>query len=144
MITTLIKLYLIFIISIIIHETFHFIAITIIGKNIQGVYIGEEIFNIRIGKFYISPLVRGGYIKVDVFEIESMNNRELIMFFLSGSVGNLILLIISLFTKNTLLAFSLMIINITLIIVNLSPFFKNDNDITMLLQFLKNKKIVEN
>lgn len=121
--------YLIFAISVIIHEISHYIYARIKKIKVYNVCIGEEFLSIRICGLRISPLILCGYVEFDTQSVISKSKKEIIILFLSGSIANLILIIIaSCLIPVFVYSLHVIAVNISAILFNTLPikFIKND------------------
>jgi hypothetical protein len=134
----LLKLYFVYAISIVVHELFHFISSVLLKKPLDGIYIGTKFMRVNIWKIHISPFIFYGYVDIEKELLEKMSRKELIIFFLSGALGNLVLGIILLFFWPDLI-FSLIafMLNIILVLASVLPFVIDDNDTDVLLSYLR-------
>lgn len=128
-------LYLEYIVSVILHEVFHFIAAKIMGFPVHGIYIGEKLFRMRIGKVYFSPIIKDGFIEVSFDEIKRAKKIKIGVFFLSGIIGNILLILIGLWIDNCILRGWLILNNVVILIWNLFPLSK-ENDCRMFIKFV--------
>ena len=65
---------------------------------------------IKIAKLYISPVVFHGYVEIKKESLLEMEKHELVIFFLSGAVGNVFLIGVSLLlVSNLIFIFPLLI-----------------------------------
>lgn len=130
-----IVLYFEYIVSIISHEVFHFITAKIMGFTVHGIYLGESLFRMKIGKVYISPIIKDGFVEVSFDKGKSANKIKIGAFFLSGMIANIILIWIGCFMDNSILGGWLVVNNVVILVWNLLPFSKN-NDCSMFLKYV--------
>lgn len=140
MIKILLQLYLIFSLSVIVHELFHLAVLAILKRKINYLLIGCRKISFRLGKVRISPVIRSAHIDIDQQQITSMNRCELVLFFLSGSLGNACLLLLSLTGDSSIMNNGLFFINLLSIISSLVPLILPGNDMALLLMQLKSGK----
>lgn len=67
---------------------------------------------IKIAKLYISPVVFHGYVEIKKESLLEMEKHELVIFFLSGAVGNVFLIGVSLLLVSNFINFYFSIVNI--------------------------------
>ena len=133
-------LYISYAISIIVHELFHLIAALLLKISIQGVYIGEKFLRVSIGKLYISPIILSGYVVVESDDYRGINTPIICAFYLSGILGNIILILLSYYCiANSALSFWIILVNILSILFSLLPII-SDNDIAMIIKLWRNNK----
>ena len=90
---------------------------------------------IKIAKLYISPVVFHGYV-----EIKKESLHELVIFFLSGAVGNVFLIGVSLLLVSNFINFYFSIVNICYATASVLPFIIGNNDMTTMIKVLKEKQ----
>jgi len=90
---------------------------------------------IKIAKLYISPVVFHGYV-----EIKKESLLELVIFFLSGAVGNVFLIGVSLLLVSNFINFYFSIVNICYATASVLPFIIGNNDMTTMIKVLKEKQ----
>lgn len=66
---------------------------------------------IKIAKLYISPVVFHGYVEIKKESLLEMEKHELVIFFLSGAVGNVFLIGVSLLLVSNFINFYFSIVN---------------------------------
>lgn len=64
---------------------------------------------IKIAKLYISPVVFHGYVEIKKESLLEMEKHELVIFFLSGAVGNVFLIGVSLLLVNKIVIRTLIV-----------------------------------
>ena len=136
----IVELYFLLYISVLIHETAHFVAGKVIGLHTGSVHIGDKFFCVHIKKFYVSFLIFGGsYVEFDSEELKQKGKWQICAFFLSGGFANLLLAVIAaiFLSVNDLYMSSLFWINIYLFALNLFPVFLRKNDVGRLKYYLK-------
>ena len=76
---------------------------------------------------------------MDVEELKRMEKKELVFFFKSGVIGNLILLLISLFIQNARIGSIMFATNLMFIMGSLIPLVYKSNDFNIMLKYIKMK-----
>lgn len=137
MFSIIFKIYLLYVLSIIIHEFFHILTAVLLKKKINGIFIGENLYLINYKILHISPIVNGAHIEINVDQLERMNKIELIFFFTSGILGNIILLIISMSIHNLIFQTCLLFINLVAIIISAVPWINKTNDISVMIKYYR-------
>jgi len=89
MIGKIIWIYVGIALSIILHESAHFIVGLLAGIKSANLYIGDEFFRINIGKIHFSPLVYSGFVEFDK-DIYTISQKRLALTFFSGAAVNAI------------------------------------------------------
>jgi|GEM_PF-4837122 len=133
--------YLLFYFAIVIHELGHFIAGIIIKLKSNNCYIGEELFRIKIVNFNISWLAFSGYNECNLSEISQKKIIEIIIYYFSGSFGNIIYIIFSLFFLKNYFSM-ILILNLLTIFLSLFPFFLK-NDLNEMKKIIKASKKIK-
>lgn len=136
MIRFIILIYIVYVLSMVIHELFHYITLKLLKKNIQGVYIGEKWHVIKVGDIYISPIIFSAYISIDEQEVSSMKKYQIVIFFLSGIIGNLFLIFLS-YSSNSIVATILFYINVSAVIGIFIPSIERQNDFYLMIKYLR-------
>jgi|GEM_PF-4330056 len=132
--------YVLYYLSILLHELFHYLAAFILKIRIEQLRIGDELYALRIGRVSLSPLlIFTSYVVVDTDVFKDMNKKSLIFFFMSGSIANLLLAILGfiLMFKDIAMGNILLYLNVACLIFNLVPYIFYGNDMTKLIKFLK-------
>lgn len=138
-VSKLLELYFWFAISIFSHETLHLLAALKFKAKDINVKIGDSFFAIKLKKISISPLIIDGFVEVNRENMFEKETHKVVLFYLAGSIANVLLIICALiFMDKYLLKGEIIVINIWLIFTSLCPIFKN-NDINGILSFLKHK-----
>lgn len=137
----LIKLYAVVIVSVIVHEIFHYLSSLILRKPVSDIYIGANFFSIKIWKLHLSPFVFYGYVEIEDELLDKMIMPELVFFYLSGALGNIVLSVLANFINSCYFSRWFFIINIYYAIASLLPFFIGNNDITALIKLIKKRKV---
>lgn len=127
-------LYIEYAISITAHEMFHFLMAKMCGFYVKGIYIGEKLFRIRIGRLYFSPLMRDGYTEIELNPEKQTDTIKIGLFFCSGVGANLLLIFLSYLIKNDILRAWLFLSNVVILLCNCFPFVK-DNDCCMFIKY---------
>ncbi|MFP3153715.1 hypothetical protein LQZ18_04660 [Lachnospiraceae bacterium ZAX-1] len=131
--------YLIYIVSVIFHECMHVLCAILSHIKINSVIIGNFIF-LHIKKLAFSPLIFSGYVDVDYENLIGKRKITISIFYLSGIVGNFLLLLFSLLIiDNFLLRLWAVLVNGISIASSALPIVEN-NDVFMLFSTLKRKK----
>lgn len=86
---------------------------------------------IKIAKLYISPVVFHGYVEIKKESLLEMEKHELVIFFLSGAVGNVFLIGVSLLLVSNFINFYFSIVNICYATASVLPFIIGNNDMRM-------------
>ena len=121
-------------------EIFYYIASLIFKKPVDGIYIGANFMRIKIAKLYISPVVFHGYVEIKKESLLEMEKHELVIFFLSGAVGNVFLIGVSLLLVSNFINFYFSIVNICYATASVLPFIIGNNDMTTMIKVLKEKQ----
>lgn len=88
--------YLLHYLSAVVHEMFHLIVAIFLKVKIAGVVIGEKLFHISFGRLRISPLLfKNSFIDVEADSFETLNFVQTSFFYVSGSMGNLAIILLS-------------------------------------------------
>lgn len=132
--------YVIVYLSITIHEISHFVFGVMIGLKSNRCYIGEQLYRIRLSKVYISPLAFGGYNECEIEEMKLKNIKEIILFYLAGIFGNLIMIVLGFIFLYQYIVI-ILLINISMIAISLLPIPIN-NDYNSLVKTIKYKNNV--
>ena len=90
---------------------------------------------IKIAKLYISPVVFHGYVEIKKESLLEMEKHELVIFFLSGAVGNVFLIGVSLLLVSNFINFYFSIVTASVL-----PFIIGNNDMTTMIKVLKEKQ----
>lgn len=132
--------YLLYYFSAIVHETFHVAAAAILKMQITGLVIGENILCVSFGKLRISPLlIRTSYVEVAARSLEVQSFKNIAFFFVSGSIGNILLIMLTYYcVTNPLFRLWMIIINSFYVILNMLPIMPG-NDLIMIFK-LRQKK----
>ena len=104
------------------------------------IYIGANFMRIKIAKLYISPVVFHGYVEIKKESLLEMEKHELVIFFLSGAVGNVFLIGVSLLLVSNFINFYFSIVNICYATASVLPFIIGNNDMTTMIKVLKEKQ----
>lgn len=137
----LIIMYLMYAIMVIVHELFHVITAKLFHFNIVKIELGN-FFYIHIKKLYISPFIFSGAVDIDLDSTIDKKSSYVVAFFLSGILGNLLLIILLLILFDNIIIFTWgVIINSISILFSVFPFTEN-NDVSVLCYCLKKKKSV--
>ena len=140
MLKYLLILYLLHILTVCIHESFHFLAAVLLKLRVKGIYIGFDLLRVRIiKKLYISPIVLGGYTELDLGQLMVLSKIKTICVFFSGIAGNFLLILISLMFKENIYMTMLLYLNLLCVIQNMIPWFSKVNDASLYLNILKSK-----
>lgn len=137
MIEYIISFYIIYYLSVLLHEFAHFIAAKCIKLNVDRMKIGEDFFAVTIYKLSISPLCVSGHIEFDLNHLKDKSIMQIIIFYLSGMISNIFLIIISLFFGKYFHMF--LISNIYLVFCSVIPISKK-SDLYNCIYICKNKK----
>ena len=100
-----------------------------------NIAFGNSLHLFRIGKCLISPLIFSGYIEVDQEELYSKKKVVVILFYISGIIGNIILTIVA-WRLHNYWGIWLIIYNISAIMVNVLPIAEN-NDVVAMYNYIK-------
>ena len=109
--------------------------ITLIKVRVVNIAFGNSLHLFRIGKCLISPLIFSGYIEVDQEELYSKKKVVVILFYISGIIGNIILTIVA-WRLHNYWGIWLIIYNISAIMVNVLPIAEN-NDVVAMYNYIK-------
>ncbi len=128
MIKSIFLLYGVVWISLFLHELAHYAFVRFNGFKNVGFKIGDVLFAIKIGNISVSPVIDGGYTRVDREELKKKGKAFVILFYMSGSITNLLLIIVALlFIHDDIIKDCFIYANVCIIITNLFPIFiKND------------------
>lgn len=137
---TLILSYIVFIISVVMHELFHYVTCKIFKINDVKVYIGENKLQKAIGDIYISPIITSGTTEINIDDIINLKKTQIAIIFLSGNLANFVFLIISILLNCGLISNLFILVNLFLLFSNLIPYIIRTNDMSMMLKILKLKK----
>lgn len=134
----IIILYCVYAITVIIHELGHVISAILFHFHIKKVELGS-FMQIRINKLYISPFIINGGVEVELDENFYKKTYRIIIFFMSGVVGNILVTILFILYVDNIVALNFgIMVNLTSIIFSILPFSDN-NDFSMLVHCLKEK-----
>lgn len=131
----LFKMYIAVILTVIVHESMHYFVATLIKVRVVNIAFGNSLHLFRIGKCLISPLIFSGYIEVDQEELYSKKKVVVILFYISGIIGNIILTIVA-WRLHNYWGIWLIIYNISAIMVNVLPIAEN-NDVVAMYNYIK-------
>ncbi len=132
------EIYILLSISVIIHELAHVIIAKIIKLEVDEIHIGDQLFSIRVGKVYFSPLILGkSYVSFRAEKLAVKSNTKKISFFGAGPISNAVICLFAIIfrEKSNFYANILLDINTYIFIVNIIPVF--DNDMSKLRLFMK-------
>ena len=143
----LIEIYLIYYFSVLAHELGHLLSAKIIGLEVVGFCLGDNLLSIKYKSVSISPIVVFGRHVEFVSEnpIEK-KDWEIAFFFFSAFMVNLLLFLLSffLFRYNPMFANSMRLFNVAILIGNLMPIFLKQNDFHRFLWYCKKATYVSN
>lgn len=122
--------------SIFIHEIFHLCTAQILKLSNWKLGLGDKLFSLKFKNIRISPLIIQGYVEVDKEELCKKGRKSILFFFLSGSIGNMLIMTVILLLDYDLKNI-VFLVNIVIIITSLCPFMKN-SDLGIARQLLKN------
>ena len=138
-ISRLIEVYMWILSSVVVHELFHVFCAILLKVGIVSVKIGESFFAIKKSNVSVSPIMSGGYVEVDEEELFSKNFKCVLVFFLSGCVANVLMIILVMcFAGQYDLKMTVFFINVFIIISSICPLIKG-NDINGILCYMKKK-----
>ncbi|MCL1990674.1 MAG: M50 family metallopeptidase [Defluviitaleaceae bacterium] len=137
----LVGTYIIQILSVILHELGHYLIAKRYRLKVNHIHLGYDLLKIRIKKLYVSPILIGGYLEINDSELEKLSSVQLIIFFLAGAFANLMIVGIVSFLpyfpwKNMVIG-----MNIYLMIASIFPIIVFQNDMTLLISWLRRVKI---
>ncbi len=124
----LLELYIWLALSVFIHEGFHFAAAVMFRIKVINCKIGDSLFAIKIGKVSISPIAVYGYTDVEKAGLYGAKKSRIILFFLSGTVGNCMLVFVMLlFFPGYQLKLYIVGLNLYMIVLSLLPLYKRSD-----------------
>jgi membrane-associated protease RseP (regulator of RpoE activity) len=138
----LLGFYLLHYYSAVVHEVFHLAAATLLKIKITGVVIGEKVLRISFGRLHVSPLLlRNSYVEVDARSLEAQSLWKVAFFSLSGSLGNLVLIMLSYYlVANTMFRLWMFITNGLCVVLSLLPIVPS-NDALMIYRIWRITKL---
>ena len=135
----LFQIYILIALSVMLHELAHCIVALWLGVKDIKINIGDEFFSITIGRLRFSPLVFNGNVDVDEESLVSNTKIGIVLFFISGNIANVLIIIVCSFFVSVSDYFAiLMQINMILIISNSLPVL--GTDINKIRYYLKLKR----
>ena len=81
------KLYIIYAISVTLHEILHFIVALLFKIKVMGIYLGSDLLRVKIGKFYISPILKDGFVEVELDSLMNKSKFKMYFFYLKEKVN---------------------------------------------------------
>lgn len=119
----IIYLYISITINVLSHETGHYLVARILKLIVIKVEIGPQLMAINLGKFRISPLAYKGRI---IIEASFQSWAFATAFYLSGAIGNLFIIFVSLHILFGPFKVLLQVIAIAQIVCSLIPIYGSD------------------
>ena len=135
--------YVIFSISVVLHELAHLSCAKAIGLSIQSLHIGDECFAVKFGRVHISPITfYGGFVEFDEGEMREKRLLETAAFFSSGAIINTVLIAVALIIpwEKPIYGDMLLWLNVYLLISSFNPIFPRKNDMNRMLKYMKEKR----
>jgi hypothetical protein len=137
LIKLILRIYFLFCFSVMLHELFHFISAKFLRFKDINICLGYEgFFCIKICRLFISPFMITGSVSFSLDENNILSKRKYIVFYLSGGLANIILIIFGIFI-DSLVLFS---INSIILLLIYLPIKTLQNDMVILLEKLKTNK----
>ena len=132
-----------YIFSLVMHELSHCVMAKIVYKEYDEMRIGNLIYFNITNKVKISPIILSGYVSVDEDKIINSSKKNAVIFFMSGPICNIFLVIISsvLLMFNGIFIYSIYI-NICLFVFSMLPI--NGTDFYEMLKVLQYKYKYDN
>jgi Zn-dependent protease len=127
-------------ISVVAHEFAHYLTIRAMHREIDKISIGVELFQIKLGSVYFSPLVFHGAIDVPIEQLHKMKEHEVVIFFLSGPFANVVLVAGAMIANGGWFCIFLAGINMVSAAASIIPFLFPQNDITNMLNILRQRR----
>lgn len=122
-------IYIIYGLSVILHEFAHFICAKLMRLHNVDIYIGEKLLAINIKRFHFSPLITSGYIEFDLDSLMLKKNWQIIMFYMAGSFANILNILIALIIMPYMeYSIYIILVNVFCVSINLFPIKKLHND----------------
>ncbi len=119
-------------INVIFHEVTHCIAARALSFPISNIDIGSKFMSIKLGKWSISPFVYKG---CTIISTNSKSKIHMVIFYLSGTIGNFIILFVSLYIDFGVFKILLQLIAVAQIVFSLIPV--NGSDLLNLIKTIK-------
>lgn len=139
--SSILAVYIVYCLSVIAHELAHLICAKIMHLHNVDIRIGERFLAVNIRHFHFSPLIIGGSVEVDSDTLLRKKKWQIIMFYLSGSMANLLIIIVALIVM-PYIRYPLYVIfaNLFFIVMNLFPIKTSHNDFGECVSALKEGK----
>ena len=135
-----IKIYLLIIVSIILHETGHLLGVKLLNLKYFKLYLGKSLFVIDNEKFAFSLFCISGSVKMDEDELLSKNKYMIALLFLLGPIVSLFLFILGFQLNHIVLKLVAVVYNGVGFSLNMIPIIKG-TDMNHLISILKKKRI---
>lgn len=123
--------------SIMFHEITHLIFALIFWREFEELSIGADFLKIKFWKIKISLILGDSYLSIDTQTLKDAKTYQIIMFFLSGTIFNIAVVLICFFYSNLFFVRMTLIFNLVLIVFNFLPIGSYD-----IKDFKKTKKKV--
>ncbi|MGN0165794.1 MAG: site-2 protease family protein [Lachnospiraceae bacterium] len=140
------EIYLLFYLSVFLHETMHAVTAKIIGLPIEKFQVGDDLFAIKVGKISVSlNCLFGSHVSFDQCKLQRKSQKQIVLFFLSGPAVNMILILIGIILKecSPLYVGALLWINVYLFAEGVFPFIPKNNDLNKMTAYLKNRQSLQ-
>ena len=137
----ILELYLVLFITVIVHELAHAFTAKMIGLDVREFKIGDDLFAVKLGRVSISlNTIFGSNVSVYSEELKTKNKMQIIIFFMSGSLANLLLIVLSVLCNNVnpLYANALLWCNVYTLIGGICPIILKQNDMNKMLFYIRN------
>ena len=134
----ILEIYMIYYVSVTLHELAHFWVAKAIGLNVKKIQIGDDLFSIKIGKCSLSiNCMYGSGVMFENREMIKKNRLQMSSFFLAGAVVNLIIMLSGHFLKDSGGFYADVIFweNLYLLAGSLIPFMAKGNDMNKLMKY---------
>lgn len=124
--------YLSWAVNVLVHEVAHYLVACILHFDILGIEIGAKLMSTSFGKLRISPILHKGSTIVNA----TFKSRfSAAFFYLSGAIGNLLILFVATCTTSSSFRITLQIIAVMHILSSLIPL--PGSDLSNLIKVIK-------
>ena len=97
---------------------------------------------VHIGIVRISPIPCGGYVMIGEEKLQSCSKKNIMLFYLSGNLMNIILILCACYQGKNLYTMIIVIFNLVTIIINSISF--GPSDVGSMLDYIREKHNKEN
>lgn len=123
----------------VIHELCHVLIALVLKLEVKKIQFGlKELNVIDTRKIAVSPVLLGGYVEVDRFRLIKLSCLKMFLFFESGSVGNLLVMLLFLLFTSGIYSLICWVSGILLFFSNQMPIGRSD--LAVFFKLCKEKK----